>query len=136
MLSAKVWSSTLVCVALCVAAVSGECGSVSGAKISACVLTFSTANSGNLDTRKARIAGGNTTCPTDIFKDSCTSYKTMKSCVSIGGFPEDCDAKFTDELKDKSIECTYAELTALCGAPALMTTVTLFVTFFVTIFNV
>ncbi|XP_071101219.1 uncharacterized protein [Haliotis cracherodii] len=128
MQSAKVLGLSLVCVALYLTAVNGECGTAGNAKITACVQGFKLTN-------KALIDAGNATCT--VFKESCTSYNVMTVCVNLLGFPGGCETKYDDKLKTEGIVCTSAELKTLCGgATSLMTSVTLLVTFLVTIFNV
>ncbi|XP_067687587.1 uncharacterized protein [Haliotis asinina] len=95
-------------------AASDDCGTFSRAKFDVCVATFSTANVGNLDERKNRIAAENTTCPTDILATSCQSFNVMIKCVNAFGFPEGCEMEMDTELKNQQFECTYKELAALC----------------------
>ncbi|XP_046377588.1 uncharacterized protein LOC124149837 [Haliotis rufescens] len=136
MSATKVLGVSLICLVLYIAAVDAECGSLSKVKLGACVTAFSTANLGNRDQRKERIDAGNTTCPTDIFKDSCKSYGVMKGCADFGGYPEGCGADYDRMLKEQNIECTHVELYNLCGgATALVTSFTLLITCIITIFS-
>ncbi|XP_046377845.2 uncharacterized protein LOC124150019 [Haliotis rufescens] len=136
MSATKVLGVSLVCLVLYIAAVDADCGTLSKIKLGACVATYSTANVLNLSERKRRINAGNTACPTEILKDSCTSYHAMKGCVELGGFPTGCEAAYDKKISEQDIMCTNSELYNLCGgATALMTSFTLLITCLITIFN-
>ncbi|XP_046355715.2 uncharacterized protein LOC124134714 [Haliotis rufescens] len=118
MVSIKALGLSALCVVLYFsvadAASDGSCGTFSKAKFDVCVASFSTANLLNIDDRKARIAAGNTTCPTDILVESCTAFNVMIKCVNAFGFPEGCEMEMDKELKNQQFECTYKELEAIC----------------------
>ncbi|XP_067668710.1 uncharacterized protein [Haliotis asinina] len=136
MSATKVLCASLVCLVLYIGAVDAGCGTLSKIKLGTCVATFSTANLLNLSKRQKLLDGGNYSCPTDIFKDSCTSFQAMKGCVELDGFPSGCEAEYDKKLSEQKIACTHTELLNLCGgAPALVTSFTVLITCLIAIFN-